>query len=82
MITALANQKAAVKTASYGKSRTSTPGTAGAFLDRGITLAGQGEFEMAIADFTEAIRLNPNLSAAYLLRDRAAYAGVSEFVEK
>jgi tetratricopeptide (TPR) repeat protein len=77
MVTALANQKTAVKTASYGEGGTSAPGTAGAFLDRGITLASQREWEMAIADFTEAIRLNPNLSAAYLLRGRAAYASVS-----
>jgi Flp pilus assembly protein TadD len=36
------------------------PNTAGAFLDRGITLAYKGEFESAIADFTQAIRLDPN----------------------
>jgi tetratricopeptide (TPR) repeat protein len=78
MITALANQRTAVKTTSYGEGGTSAPGTAGAFLDRGITLASRGEYESAIADFTEAIRLNPELSAAYLLRGRAAYAGVSD----
>jgi tetratricopeptide (TPR) repeat protein len=44
------------KTASYGEHETSA---AGVFLDRGITLAGQGEHESAIADFTEAIRLDP-----------------------
>jgi tetratricopeptide (TPR) repeat protein len=80
MASALATQKAAVKTASYGKGGTSAPGTAGAFLDRGITLASQGEFEMAIADFTEAIKLNPNLSTAYLLRGRAVFAGVSHII--
>jgi tetratricopeptide (TPR) repeat protein len=78
MVTALANQKTAVKTASYGEGGISALGTAGAFLDRGIILAGQREFEMAIADFTEALRLNPNLSAAYMLRGRAVYAGVSD----
>jgi tetratricopeptide (TPR) repeat protein len=76
MIAALANQKAAAKTASYGGS--GTPGTAGAFLDRGITLAIQGEFESAIADFTEAIRLNPEFSAAYLLRGRSLHTSVSD----
>jgi tetratricopeptide (TPR) repeat protein len=59
----------------------SNPKTAGAFLDRGITLARQGEFEMAIADFTEAIKLNPNLSGAYLLRGRAVYASVSDVID-
>jgi hypothetical protein len=38
MVTALANQKAAVKTASYGEGRKAAPGTAGAFLDRGISI--------------------------------------------
>jgi tetratricopeptide (TPR) repeat protein len=80
MVTALANQKSAVKTASYGESGTSGPRTAGAFLDRGITLASQGEYESAIADFTEAIKLNPALSAAYLLRGRAVYASVSDVI--
>jgi tetratricopeptide (TPR) repeat protein len=78
LVVALANQKPTVKTASYGEEGKTAPGTAGAFLDRGIILASQREFEMAIADFTEAIRLNSNLSAAYLLRGRAAYAGVSD----
>jgi tetratricopeptide (TPR) repeat protein len=68
MVTVLANQKAVVKTASYGEGARSAPGTAGAFLDRGITLASQGEFEMAIEDYTQAIRLDPNFAAAYYNR--------------
>jgi tetratricopeptide (TPR) repeat protein len=80
MVTALAGQKTVVKTASYGEGGTSAPKTAGAFLDRGIILASQREFEMAIADFTEAIKLNPNLSAAYRLRGRAANASVSYII--
>jgi tetratricopeptide (TPR) repeat protein len=78
MVAALANQKPAVKTASYGEGGPSAPKTAGTFLDRGITLAGRGEWEMAIADFTEAIALNPNLSAAYILRGRALRANASQ----
>jgi tetratricopeptide (TPR) repeat protein/predicted small secreted protein len=78
LVAALTRQKTAVKTASYGEGDKPAPGTAGSFLDRGITLASQREWEMAIADFTEAIRLNPALSAAYLLRGRAAYASVSD----
>jgi tetratricopeptide (TPR) repeat protein len=35
---------------------------------------------MAIADFTEAIALNPNLSATYMLRGRALCAGVVQVI--
>lgn len=71
MVTALANQKTSVKASSYGEGGTAAPQTAGAFLDRGITLANQGEYESAIADFTEAVRLNPNYVAAYNNRGNA-----------
>ena len=57
------------------------PGTAGAFLDRGIILATSGEFAMAIEDFTEAIQLNPNFVTAYQLRARALFANVSSVFE-
>ena len=82
MVTALANQKAAVKTASCGEGAASAPGTAaprtaGAFLDRGILFASRGDYEMAIENFTEALNLNPGLSAAYTLRGRAWFAGAS-----
>jgi tetratricopeptide (TPR) repeat protein len=50
------------------------PGTAGAFLDRGILFASRGDFDMAIEDFTEAIRLNPGMSLAYLQRGKALLA--------
>jgi tetratricopeptide (TPR) repeat protein len=53
------------------------PQTVGTFLDRGILFAMRGEYEMAIADFTEAIKLAPNLATAYMLRGRALYASVS-----
>jgi len=91
MIAAIAKQKASVKTAGYGATETAAPKTAGygatetaapktagAFLDRGIAYASRGEYEKAIADFTEAIKLDPKLSAAYSLRGRARYAGASE----
>jgi tetratricopeptide (TPR) repeat protein len=77
MAAALANQKTAVKTSSYGVSEKSAPKTAGAFLDRGILFASRGDYEMAIEDFTEALTLNQNLSAAYLLRGRALFASIS-----
>jgi tetratricopeptide (TPR) repeat protein len=77
MFAAIARQQNTVKAAKYGVSADVTPQTAGTFLDRGIMFASRGEFEMAIADFDEAIRINPNMSAAYALRARALFASVS-----
>jgi tetratricopeptide (TPR) repeat protein len=78
MIAALANQKTAVKTASYGESEKAAPKTAGTFLDRGILFGSRGDFALAIEDFTEAIKLDPNMAAAYLQRSKALLAGVSK----
>jgi tetratricopeptide (TPR) repeat protein len=47
------------------------------YYDRGLAYANKGEYDRAIADFTEAIRLDPALSAAYILRGRALRASVS-----
>jgi tetratricopeptide (TPR) repeat protein len=80
MFAAIARQQNTVKAAKYGVSADVTPQTAGTFLDRGIMFASRGEFEMAIADFDEAIRINPNMSAAYALRARALYASVSRII--
>jgi len=80
MMAALANQKTTVKVAKYGVSADVTPQTAGTFLDRGIMFASRGDYESAIADFNEAIRLDPNMSAAYMLRGRALQASVSQVV--
>jgi len=68
MMAALANQKTTVKIAKYGVSEDKTPQTAGEFLDRGLMFAQRNEYEKAFAEFNEAIRLNPNLAAAYLWR--------------
>jgi tetratricopeptide (TPR) repeat protein len=59
----------------------SAPGTAGAFLDRGILHATRGDFELAVMDFTDAIGLNAALAPAYMLRGRAYAAEVSEEVQ-
>jgi tetratricopeptide (TPR) repeat protein len=40
------------------------PGTVRDFLDRGILFAIRGDYELAIADFTEALRLDPKLGEA------------------
>jgi tetratricopeptide (TPR) repeat protein len=76
-ITALANQTTAVKTANYGISKQTRPTTAGSLLDRGILFASRGEYEIAIIEFTEAITLEPDLIAAYMLRARALRASAS-----
>ena len=78
MITALDRQTTTARTAQYGVSENKTPQTAGTFLDRGIMFAMRGEYDTAIADFTEAIRLDPNMFGAYTLRGRALFAGVSQ----
>jgi tetratricopeptide (TPR) repeat protein len=49
------------------------PENAGAFLDRGISFALNKDYDTALADFTDALRLDPNLAAAYTNRG-AAYA--------
>lgn len=77
LVTALADQTSSARTANYRTNEQITPQTAGTFLDRGILFARRGDFVMAISDFTEAIRLNSNLTAAYILRGRAIFASVS-----
>jgi tetratricopeptide (TPR) repeat protein len=78
MITALARQITTVRTAKYGVSEETVPKTAGTFLDRGILFASRSDYETAILDFTEALRLDPDLSGAYLLWGRALFANVSK----
>jgi len=54
------------------------PVSAGQFLDRGITAAVAGDFKRAIDEFTEAIRLEPDLGSAYQMRGKALLASISE----
>jgi len=78
MVAALSRQQTVVTETKYGVSEDKTPVTAGTFLDRGIMFAMRGEYDMAIKDFDEAIRLKPDMAAAYMLRARALYASVSQ----
>jgi tetratricopeptide (TPR) repeat protein len=75
--TMLASFRKNAPAAGYGGSATAIPRTAGAFLDRGILFATRGDYDTAIADFTEAINLDQNMVSAYILRGRALLASVS-----
>jgi len=80
MIAALDSQTLVAATANYQVNE-ARPQTTGAFIDRGIYYAMQGDYEAAIADFTEVIRLDPNLASAYTLRARALVASVVEITD-
>jgi len=79
LITDLRNTKVATPTA-YSRPA-APPGTAGAFFDRGLLFAIRGDWELAIADFTEVIKLDSKLAAAWVFRGRAWIASVSRMLE-
>ncbi|MDR2739402.1 MAG: tetratricopeptide repeat protein, partial [Treponema sp.] len=57
--------------ANYGEKNTGQPRTAGAFFDRALLSQNRGEYDNAIADYTEALRLDPDFTAAYNNRGNA-----------
>ena len=73
LVASLANQRTAARSANYGVSEQRTPQTAGTFLDRGILFLEREDYDIAIADFTEALRLAPDMEAAYFYRGNAYY---------
>jgi tetratricopeptide (TPR) repeat protein len=72
LVRALAGRKTAVK--ADGAEGLTRPQTAGTFLDRGLLFAGRSDWDTAIADFTEAVRLDGDYAAAYYSRG-IAYRG-------
>ena len=59
------------KTASYGVDDPYDSKDAGALLDKGISFASEGYYDEAIRVYTESLKINPNLSAAYFNRGNA-----------
>src|SRR5215475_10165435 len=59
--------------------RTSTENRAIAFNNRGRAYAGKGQYDRAIQDFDEAIRLKPNDAIAFYNRGRAYAAGKGQY---
>jgi tetratricopeptide (TPR) repeat protein len=73
LIAALGSNKTVSRSSNYGVTENTQPQTAGAFLDRGMLFAGRGDYDLAIEDYTQAIRLDTNNSAAYFNRGIAYY---------
>jgi tetratricopeptide (TPR) repeat protein len=68
IIASLANRSTMAKTAKYGVSSGKSPQTAGMYLDHGILFRDRKNYDMAIASFSQAIILQPNMAVAYLYR--------------
>ncbi|MCL2231750.1 MAG: tetratricopeptide repeat protein [Treponema sp.] len=66
MVVQLEGQPA--RTPTHVPDETVQPQTAGAYLDRGLFFFVRMEFDIAMMDFTEALRLDPNLAAAHYWR--------------
>ncbi len=71
LLAALRSSKTVSRAADHGAAENAAPTTAGAFLDKGLLFAGRGEYDTAIAFFTDAIKLDPNLAPAYHSRGTA-----------
>ncbi|MDR1574716.1 MAG: hypothetical protein LBS37_01810 [Treponema sp.] len=65
LLAALQTQVLVTRTADYGTGEKAPPRTSRTFLDQGITSASRGDYDLAIADYTRTINLNPNDSYAY-----------------
>jgi tetratricopeptide (TPR) repeat protein len=77
MVTTLANQDTSGSAAEKEIREQAVPNTALDFLERGILLAMRSDFDLAIMNFSDALKLNPDLVGAYMLRGRALFASVS-----
>jgi len=71
MVAALGGRTQAEITPASSGDRQAAPRTAGDFLDRGMLFISRSDFDTAIMDFDEAIRLNPNFAEAFFWRGLA-----------
>jgi tetratricopeptide (TPR) repeat protein len=77
LLSGLQNNSNTVAVRSYGGTSNSAPAkSAGDYLNAGITSGVKGDFTNAIANFDQAIKLDPNFALAYLQRGKAIYAGL------
>jgi len=80
-IAALQSNKLKARDNQYGTEKPPAKKNAGNWLDEGIKLASQSKFNEAINAFTEALKIDPNFSAAYLQRGTAIYASISQVAD-
>ncbi|MDR1363591.1 MAG: tetratricopeptide repeat protein [Spirochaetaceae bacterium] len=66
------------RNAYYGKPQASPQKTVDAYMEQGIMFASRDEFEPAIRNFTEALKLDPNYAGAYCNRG-VAYAATGDY---
>jgi tetratricopeptide (TPR) repeat protein len=77
LLSGLQNNSNTVAIRSYGGTSNSAPAkSAGDYLNAGITSGVKGDLTNAIANFDQAIKLDPNFALAYLQRGKAIYAGL------
>jgi len=52
--------------------KTNTPKTAEDFIDRGNAYYENSDYDLAFADYSQAIKLDPNSAGVYVLRSDVA----------
>jgi tetratricopeptide (TPR) repeat protein len=80
LLVAIQRNVQVIRAAKYAITENTQPTTAGTYLDRGILFASRGDYDTAIEDFTQAIKLNPQLKAAYINRAKALRFSVSTVI--
>jgi tetratricopeptide (TPR) repeat protein len=61
------------RAAKYRVTEDTKPQTTGTFLDRGLMFASRGDYDLAIEDYTETIKLAPDSAVVYIYRSLAYY---------
>jgi tetratricopeptide (TPR) repeat protein len=71
LITEVRQTSVITTSAGYGDRQNAQSATAGAYLDRGMLFASRRDWDTAIVEYTEAIKLDPKLAVVY---DNRAFA--------